>query len=272
MGLWRPLVEHGPQHVEHDGFGEIVVDAHAERALHVAGNGIGREGDHRRPRPLGMSLLMATDRLAQRIAVHLRHVEVGQQQGIAAVLPALQTLHAVARDLGGPAEQRQLLQDHLLVDGIVLGHEDQSPARARLLHGRCAALPRQARVPFALLRIVGVASGSHRDSGHKPPAANGRSIDAHHARPVGPRAAPLAARDRDVPQAGCTRERRLDPGASRGGPLDHHHRFRQGARDGDRVLLIDGQFDRAPAARSKAAMSSTISSGFGRSTQSTPSR
>ncbi|MNW16165.1 hypothetical protein D3C71_2149250 [compost metagenome] len=64
--------------------GQVVVHAQGQGAAGLAPQGIGRQ-DHDGHAAAAGSLL--TDRLHQRVTVHFRHMQIGQQQGIVPLAP-----------------------------------------------------------------------------------------------------------------------------------------------------------------------------------------
>ena len=96
--------------------------------LGLALEGVGGQRDDRNAPLAGFS---GADGCGQFIAVHFRHVQVGQQQRVVAALPAFERLAAVAGDICRVTEQTKLEQDHFLVGFVVFGYQDQ----AALLQG-----------------------------------------------------------------------------------------------------------------------------------------
>ena len=71
-------------------------------------------------------LFGSADSLGQPVAIHFRHVQVGEHHRVVAALPVLQGLEAVVDHIGGKPEQRKLAQDDLLVGFVVFGHQNQT--------------------------------------------------------------------------------------------------------------------------------------------------
>ena len=86
---------------------------------------VGGQGDDRDASLVSLADLVDADGRGQLIAVHFRHVQVGEQQRVVTALPAFQRFAAVAGDICRISEQRELLPDHFLVDFVVFGHQDQ---------------------------------------------------------------------------------------------------------------------------------------------------
>jgi hypothetical protein len=76
--------------------------------------------------------LGGTDQSGQFVAVHLWHVEVGDEQGIIRTTPALEGLTPVGHDVGLEAEQGQLSAQDFLIDRVVFSDQDGLPARVTL--------------------------------------------------------------------------------------------------------------------------------------------
>jgi len=113
---------------------QVIVHANGEAALGLALDGIGGEGDDRHAGLAGF--FGGADGGGQLVAVHRRHMQVGEQDGVIAAQPALQRLAAIVGDVGGLPEQHELLQDDFLVDLVVFGDQDQAALPARILAGQ----------------------------------------------------------------------------------------------------------------------------------------
>jgi hypothetical protein len=82
------------------------------------------------------------------VAIHVRHVDVGEHGGIAATRPCRQCVDAVLRTVGGDPQELELEHEHLAVHGMIFDHQD----------ARALAWPRgdsQAPVGLPLGRLTG---------------------------------------------------------------------------------------------------------------------
>jgi hypothetical protein len=59
------------------------------------------------------------------VAVHLRHVQIRQQQCIVAALPALEGFATGRRNIRRVTEQIQLLANDFLIDLVIFSHQNQ---------------------------------------------------------------------------------------------------------------------------------------------------
>ncbi|MNT64307.1 hypothetical protein D3C72_2021980 [compost metagenome] len=66
------------------------------------------------------------DGSGQFIAVHLGHIEVGQDQAESTAPPQQQCFFAILGEFGGISKQAKLTQNDLLVDRIVFRDKDQA--------------------------------------------------------------------------------------------------------------------------------------------------
>ena len=58
------------------------------------------------------------------MAVHVRHVDVGEHGGVAATRPRRQRVDAVLRTVGSNPQQLELEHEHLTVHGVIFDHQD----------------------------------------------------------------------------------------------------------------------------------------------------
>ena len=77
-----------------------------------------------------VAALAAADRGGRRVAVHLRHLAVHEDQRVGAHGEHRERLAAVAGDLDGVAALGEHRLDHALVDGVVLDDQDACPSAA----------------------------------------------------------------------------------------------------------------------------------------------
>ncbi|MNO61714.1 hypothetical protein D3C76_523690 [compost metagenome] len=103
------------------------IHAHRHAALPLLAHGVGGDADDRYAR---VALAQRTD---QFVAVHLRHVHVGQEHVEGARRPVLQGFLAIRRDGRGAAQLFQLLLQQQLVDRVVFGdqHAQAEPGQSR---------------------------------------------------------------------------------------------------------------------------------------------
>ncbi len=85
---------------------QIIVHADCAAMLGFALERIGGEGDNRNMPPV--LLFFGADGGGQLVAIHLRHVQVAEDQRIVITVPALQCCIAVVGDICGEPEQRKL--------------------------------------------------------------------------------------------------------------------------------------------------------------------
>ena len=81
----QPALERGAQLVDVHRLGQIGIHAGREAALLLALHGIGRDRDDRRARARAALGLGGADLARQLVAVHARHVDVGEHRGVAPV-------------------------------------------------------------------------------------------------------------------------------------------------------------------------------------------
>ena len=58
------------------------------------------------------------------MAVHVRHVDVGEHGGVAATRPCLQRIDAILCSVGADPQQLELEHKHIAVHGMILDHQD----------------------------------------------------------------------------------------------------------------------------------------------------
>ena len=93
--------------------------------LCLALEGIGSQGDDRDASLVSLAGFVGADSRSQLIAIHFRHVQVGEQQRIVTAFPAFQRFATISGDICGISEQCELLPNHFLVDFVVFGHQYQ---------------------------------------------------------------------------------------------------------------------------------------------------
>ena len=107
------------------------------------------------------------------------HVQVGQQQPVSPATPLPEGSGAVAGHLGRVADEFELPQQHLLVDFVVLGHQDQRALGSRLRHAGSGVLllrPPVRDVPALVMRTQ---AGRIRNRLQQVGTAKGVPIDSH---------------------------------------------------------------------------------------------
>ena len=122
----QPALEGGAQPVDRHRLCQIGVHAGGEAALLFAAHRIGRHRDDRRARAAVLGLRRAQP-ARQLVAVHARHVQIGEHRRIAPGRPCRQRLAAVLGGIGGEAEEPQLAHQHIAIDRMVVDH--QQPRR-----------------------------------------------------------------------------------------------------------------------------------------------
>ncbi len=253
----QPFRQHRLERVQLDRLGHVVIHAGVQAASCFTLHGVGgQRDDGQAGLARGGSRLADTHRGGQFVAVHLRHVQVGQQQVVVGAAGGVQGLLAVADDVGLEAEQRQLLAQHLLVDLVVLGDQD---ALAAVCRTRCVQRRRHRVRPLpAVGRLARIgAAGGQRHRAQEHGAAQALGVEADDVGRLAPRPAPPALPDEHVgrPWRRPRRPRRRPGGA--GGP-----------RGGDRI----GGVGAAAGARSwqAATVASTASSASTTTTTHSP--
>lgn len=119
----QPAFQRLAEESEPKRLGQVLVHAGLADAIASLGCRVGRERQDRHARC--PRRLCTANRAREVITVELGHVQIAQHERVSAPLPEAQRLGAVARDLGGMAEQLELHQHDLPVDRIVLGDQDQ---------------------------------------------------------------------------------------------------------------------------------------------------
>ena len=136
----EPAHQRGAQQVDVHRLDQIGVHAGREAALLLALHGVRRHGDHRRARlivvPLGFDRAQAAREL---VAVHARHVDVGEHRRVGPRLPGFERLDAVLGGVGRDAEQIELAHQHFLVHRMIVDHEHQRALAARAISAARAA-------------------------------------------------------------------------------------------------------------------------------------
>ncbi|MNT11671.1 hypothetical protein D3C72_1465630 [compost metagenome] len=116
------------------------VHAGGHAACFLVAHGVGGNADD------GLGVAARAQFAREFVAVHLGHVDVGQQHVIGGHVPHRQRIRAIARHRDGAAQLFQLVAQRGLVDGVVLGHQHAQVQRiqegvggGRVGHGRIAA-------------------------------------------------------------------------------------------------------------------------------------
>ena len=229
-------LQHRTQGLDLHRLDEVVVHAGVETAPVFAAQGVGGDRDDGQA---PARVLLRADACGQRVAVHVGHVEVGQQQVVGAFAPARERLLAVLGQLAGQPEQTELAGDDLAVDVVVLGDEDACGRHARIEPGDCgraAALRRPAR-PFG-----GVAPAGDGHRADQLVAVHAFAVEREQA---GALLACLAARAmQDEQDAGAARRGKLLPARvcrRRQRPVDEQHGLVPGRGEELQRLLAAGR-------------------------------
>ena len=107
---------------------QVAVHLGGQYTLILTAQCVGGQCDDRKP----VAGFLAPNRRRQLVAIHERHVQVGEQKRIAPIAPKIQRLGTIVGNLGGVAEYVQLLENNHLVHRIVLGDQDKATLGARL--------------------------------------------------------------------------------------------------------------------------------------------
>ncbi len=122
----QPALERGAQPVDRHRLCQIGVHAGGEAALLFAAHRIGRHRDDRRAGAAVLGLRRAQP-ARQLVAVHARHVQIGEHRRIAPGRPGRQRLAAVLGGIGGEAEEPELAHQHIAIDRMVVDHQQPRP-------------------------------------------------------------------------------------------------------------------------------------------------
>ena len=112
-----------------DGLGQIIVHARRQTGVAIALHGIGGHGDDHH---IALARRQAADNAGGGQSVHARHLHVHEDQIVVAALDQGDRLAAIVGHVGAMAQLGQQPHRHLLVDGVVLGHQNpQGQGRQR---------------------------------------------------------------------------------------------------------------------------------------------
>jgi hypothetical protein len=134
--LWSPLFQsasefRGPYRLAH-----VIVHASGKTFFAVALHGVGGHRDDvdwaAAFKSRAALLLAQADFRRRFVAVHLGHHAIHEYDVVGNALERLQRLQAVGHRVGGITQFFQLPQSNLLVDGVVLRHEDAHTARGAI--------------------------------------------------------------------------------------------------------------------------------------------
>ena len=126
----RPVADGVGELAAVDRLGDVVVHAGGQTLLRIALHGVGGHGDDRH---VGPAAVQAPDRGGRLEPVHLRHLDVHEDEIVGKIADRLDRFPAVGGDIDAVAQLGDQAGGDLLVDLIVLGHQDAQAAGG---HGR----------------------------------------------------------------------------------------------------------------------------------------
>lgn len=123
-----PTIEDTPHFRQRNRLRHVIVHNRGKASLGLTRERVRGQGhDGQTPR----RILLVADRFREVIAVQVRHVAVGQQQGVASGAPKRQGHRAVLGDLARMPQKRQLTLHQEPIGEIVLGDQDRRADLAR---------------------------------------------------------------------------------------------------------------------------------------------
>ena len=144
------MAQDAPERVQTHRLGQHFVHAGGETRLGLFAHRVGGAGHDRHPNARRFARLGGTHLARKRITVHDRHLAIAQHQCVVSLVPQIQCLLAIDRNIHLAAQQRKLALDHGAVYLHVLRHQ----------HPRVAALRPQESAPRCRHRTV--AASLHR--------------------------------------------------------------------------------------------------------------
>src|SRR5262249_22397321 len=124
LSLYRqPAFQSCTQALDTDRLYQISVHAGVEATLFLPLHGVGSDRNNRGTDGAVFGFGSAQPP-CQLMAIHVRHMDVGEDGGISAARPCLQRVDAILYTVGGDPQQLELEHEHLAVHGMIFDHQD----------------------------------------------------------------------------------------------------------------------------------------------------